>query len=383
MAQILLYPLKLIAITADTADHGYNAYDFGWTDDDGSGDLGPNCWLRACADGIVTQIINTHPDYPDDQGYGNYIVIAYPEAGYTSLFAHIKRDSFVVKVGDRVKQRQRVCRQDNSGYSFGPHLHMEICKGQTFTRHGGVDYIAQGIIYADDWNIVRPETQREYNIRHVAIQPTIQDISKTQVRVDCTDLNVRKGPSTTAQIAGTALPGYYDVELISETPDITWANVAGTDYWVAANLPGDTELLEASFVPTEPDETKDQVEVQIDDLRIRQEPSTTARILGFAPVGFYDVEGTEAGADFVWIKTCGAWIACVDGVIYHAAQEDEKDKRIKELEAEVAFLEQRLSETEDALHTAAERITDLTATVAAQVKDLQAIAEIAGGYTAA
>jgi hypothetical protein len=218
---------------------------------------------------------------------------------------------------------------------------MEICKGTSFVRHGGVDYVKQGIIYADEWNIVRAETQKEYNIQHIVIQPTIQDISKTQVLVKCDDLRVRKGPSTTAQTVGFALPGYYDVEMISETPDITWANVANTDYWIAANLDGDSELLEASFVPVEPDEAVDQIEITIDDLRIRLEPSTSAKILGYAPEGYYNVEASESGSEYVWIKTCGYWVACVDGVTYHAAKEDPKDKRIAELEAQVAELTDR------------------------------------------
>ena len=76
-----------------------------------------------------------------------------------------------------------------------------------------------------------------------------------------------------------ALPGYYDVELISEDPSYTWANIANTDYWVAADVEGDSELLEASFVPTMATVTKNQAEVQCDDLRIRLEPSTTSRII--------------------------------------------------------------------------------------------------------
>ena len=382
MAQILLFPLKLIAITADCDDHGYHAYDFGWSDDEPTEDWGQHCWLYAMADGIVTKIDNSHPDYPDDEGYGNYIIIAYPDAGYCSLYAHLKKNSCIVKVGDRVSQRQKVCKQDNSGYSFGSHLHLEVCKGTTFTRHGGVDYIAEGIVYADDWNVVRPATQREYDIQHVVIQPTIQDVSKTQVLVKCDDLRVRRGPSTTAQAVGYAIPGYYDVELISETPDLTWANVANTDYWVAANLAGDSELLEASFVPGPPDVTVDQIEITIDDLRIRQEPSTTAKILGFAPEGFYDVEASESGEEYVWIKTCGCWVACVDGVNYHAAQEDEKDKRIRELEAEVAELENTINAMGAQLAEADSIIEDLKTDKAQMVLEMRQIADIADRYIA-
>ena len=372
---MLLFPCKLVAVTADCDDHGYNAYDFGWTDDDGSGDLGPNCWLRACSDGIVLAIVNSHPDYPDDEGYGNYIIIRYPAEGYVSLFAHIKKDSFVVKVGDRVSQRQRVCRQDNSGYSRGAHLHMEICRGSSFVRHGGVDYLAEGIIYADEWNIVRESTQKEYNIRHVVIQPTIEDVSKTQVLVTCDDLLVRRGPGRSYESVGLALPGYYDVELISEDADYTWANVANTEYWVAANVDGDSELIEAAFLPTEPDETKNQAEVTIDDLRIRLEPSTTSKIMGFAPEGYYDVEDSHSGDDYVWLKCCGFWIACVDGVTYHAGHDD-KDEEIKRLKEQVAVL-QELVEVKDA------EIKELGVQLTAAATDMALIRAITDKYPAA
>lgn len=382
MAQILLFPLKLIAITADCDDHGYAAYDFGWGDDEPTEDWGQNCWLYAMADGIVTKIDNSHPDYPDDEGYGNFIIIAYPDAGYCSLYAHLKKNSCIVKVGDRVSQRQKVCKQDNSGYSFGSHLHLEVCKGTTFTRHGGVDYIAEGIVYADDWNVVRPATQREYDIRHVVIQPTIQDVSKTQVLIKCTDLRVRRGPSTSAEVAGMALPGYYDVELISEDPSYTWANIANTDYWVAADVEGDSELLEASFVPTMATVTKNQAEVQCDDLRIRLEPSTTSRIMGYAPEGFYDVEESYSGDDYVWFKCCGYWIACVDGVVYHAAQEDDKDKRIKELEAEVDMLTKTIDAMGTQLAEADSIIEDLKTDKAQMILEMRQIADIADKYIA-
>jgi len=341
MAQLLLYPCKRVAITANTEDHGYNAYDFGWDDDDGSGDLGPNAWLTAMADGVVQQIINTHPDYPDDQGYGNYIVISYPSAGYTSLYAHIKRNSFIVKVGDRVKQRQRVCRMDNSGYSFGPHLHLEVCKGTTFTRHGGVDYISRGIVFADEWNVISSDTSRNYDIKRIAIQPTIKDISKTQAMVVDDDLRVRKGPGITYDSVGFAIPGYYNISETKEDNKYIWAKVSGTEYWIATGLEG-SELIEAVFVPVEKDETKNQVEITIDDLRIRQEPSTTSSILGYCPMGFYDVEDSSAEKDYVWLKVCGHWIAVVDGVIYHAGKDD-KDQKIKELEARIEKLEESIT----------------------------------------
>ena len=370
--QCLVYPLRKIWISADYDDHDYKACDFGWWDKDSAmpEDTGRNASM---ADGIVLQIVNSHPDEPDWQTYGNYIIIQYPELGYVSLYAHIKQNSFMVKVGDRVSQLQPVCRMDNSGYSYGDHLHLEVCKGSTFVRHGGIDFLP--VVYATDWHIVDPDTQKDYNIQHMIIEPTIQDVSKTQVLVKCTDLRVRRGPGTGYESVGLALPGYYDVELLSDQADYTWANVADTDYWVAANVEGDSELIEAAFLPTEPDETKNQAEITIDDLRIRLEPSTTSKIMGFAPEGFYDVEDSHSGDDYVWLKCCGYWIACVEGVTYHAGHDD-KDEEIKRLQQQVAML-QELVEVKDA------EIKELGAQLTAATTDMASIRAITDKYPAA
>lgn len=373
---MLIFPLREIWVSADYGDHGYNALDLGWWDYDPAmpEDTGRNPRLYAMADGVVVSIVNSHPDEPDWNGYGNYIIIRYPNEGYVSLFAHIKKDSFMVKVGDVVKQGQPVCRMGNSGYSYGNHLHLELSKGSTFIRHGGVDFIP--IVYATDWHVVDQATQRDYDIKHLLVEPLIQDIAKLQTLVTAKDLRIRRAPGLSAETAGTALPGYYDVETPTEADGYTWTKVTGTEFWIASNVNGDSELIEPSFVPTEKDETVDQVEITIDDLRIRLEPSTTARILGYAPEGFYNVEGSESGKDYVWLKVCGAWIACVDGVTYHAGKGDDKDEKIRELEAKVAELEEEIETLKD------EQLAD-ELTIAGLKVDLEDIKTIASRHIAA
>lgn len=354
MMDRLVYPLRRIWISAGPYDHGYNADDLGWwdpvpSDPDNSG---RNPYVYAMASGVVTQIVNSHPDDPDWEGYGNYIVISYPSLNMWSLFAHIKKNSFLVKVGDKVSQLQPVARMGNSGYSYGNHVHMEVGYG-SFVRHGGVDPTT--VTYATDWHIVDSDTEKEYNILHMVIEPTDEDVTKMQLLVECDDLNIREQPTTSSKSLGFAPKGFYNV---SETTgdEILWCKVE--DYYLA-NVDG-TQLVEASFVPVERDESRDQAEVTINDLRIRYEPSTSSRILGYAPEGFYNIEETHAGDDYVWFKVCEAWIACVDGVNYLPSEEDPKDKRIKELEEENAFLTKRLEDTEEALYNAAQKNIFLT-----------------------
>ena len=357
----LVYPLKKIWVSADYDDHGYCALDLGWWDYDPScpEDSGRNPRLYSMADGVVTQIVNSHPDEPDWEGYGNYITIAYPSLGYCSLYAHIKKDSFMVKVGDKVSQLQPVARMGNSGYSYGNHLHLEVCKGTTFVRHGGIDFIP--IVYATDWHYVDSDTQKEYNIRHMVIQPTDKDVTKLQLEVLCDDLNIRTEPSTSSKSMGFAQKGYYDV---SEVID-TWAKV---DKYYLAILDGDSVLYEATFVPTDPDPTVNQCEVTINDLRIRLEPSTSSTIMGYCPEGYYTIEDTAEAEDMVWFKVCGYYIACVDGVRYIPA-EDDPQKEIEELKAEIVRLNGIVDEQGEVIRKDVSVFTEIERLAASMIPD--------------
>ena len=354
---MLIYPLRKLWISADTGDHGYNAYDWGWWSSDPSmpEDSGPNPRLYAMADGIVVTIVNSHPDEPDMEGYGNYIVIRYPNEGYVSLYAHIKKSSFLVKVGDKVTQGQPVCRMGNSGYSFGNHLHLEVCKGTTFVRHGGVDYVKNKIVYATNWHVIDSDTLKDYGIVKMVIEPVDKDITKNQVNVTGTDLRIRETPAT-GKVVGFASKGYYNYTETQEKDGYTWCKV--DNYWLAGNTDV-SEICEATFVPTVADKKVNQAEVLVDDdLRIRQEPSTTATILGYAPKGYYNVEESSKQSDFVWFKVCGAWIACTDDVVYHAAEED-KDAEIRELKVEIEKLKLEIFDKDM-------KITELTDTIGKQ-----------------
>ena len=365
MPSVLLYPLRKIWISADYDDHGYNALDLGWWDYDPScpEDSGRNPRLYSMADGVVTQIVNSHPDEPDWNGYGNYITIAYPSLGYCSLYAHIKKDSFMVKVGDKVSQLQPVARMGNSGYSYGNHLHLEVCKGITFVRHGGIDFIP--IVYATDWHEVDSDTQSEYNIRHMVIQPVDEDVTVNQVHVFGGDLRIRTAP-VDGKVVGFCEKGFYNYTDTVED-EYTWCKVG--DYWIAGNTDV-SEILSATFIPDEPNPLVSQAEVTITDLRIRLEPSTSSRIMGYCPIGFYDVMDSRSEDDYVWFKCCGYWIAFVDGVIYHGGQEDPKDKKIRELEEEVTVLKEQIAELEDNCETQARVIKQ-------QIEDFDSIRVIA------
>jgi len=58
-----------------------------------------------------------------DGGYGNAITIRHDD-GTEIIYAHSRR--LMVQVGDKVKAGQLIGQVGNTGYSYGPHLHIEI-----------------------------------------------------------------------------------------------------------------------------------------------------------------------------------------------------------------------------------------------------------------
>lgn len=82
-----------------------------------------NVPVVASADGVVTRVgaLGT---------YGNVVMIKHDIFGqvYETNYAHLH--SWDVKVGQKVKQGQRIARMGNTGNSTGQHVHFEIHKGR-------------------------------------------------------------------------------------------------------------------------------------------------------------------------------------------------------------------------------------------------------------
>lgn len=58
------------------------------------------------------------------------------------------------------------------------------------------------------------------------------------------------------------------------------------------------------------DEKKDQIEVKVDNLRVRKEPALNGDILGYATQGFYNYYEITSADDYTWFKIAdNQWIA--------------------------------------------------------------------------
>jgi murein DD-endopeptidase MepM/ murein hydrolase activator NlpD len=91
--------------------------------------------VRAAEAGTVVKLV---ADHPDDRSFdpqasladinallGNYIVIDHGH-GIFSAYAHLKRGSVSVRIGDTVRRGQPIAAIGNSGSSNFPHLHFQL-----------------------------------------------------------------------------------------------------------------------------------------------------------------------------------------------------------------------------------------------------------------
>ncbi|MBS4538301.1 M23 family metallopeptidase [Clostridium sp. D2Q-11] len=103
--------------------------------------------ILAPADGIVVEISNEAKDsliFKNGKFFsksshiaGNYIVIKHSEKEY-STFAHLKKDSITVKVGDSISRGDIIAKCGNTGNSTEPHLHFQLQTGQSFYNSAGL-----------------------------------------------------------------------------------------------------------------------------------------------------------------------------------------------------------------------------------------------------
>lgn len=91
-------------------------------------DIGNKQYLADCNPRIKGEIT----------GYGRYVIVEHDD-GYQSLYAHLEKDGVSVSVGDKVSENDVIATSGNTGGSTGPHLHIEIGKGDILKKDNKID----------------------------------------------------------------------------------------------------------------------------------------------------------------------------------------------------------------------------------------------------
>jgi len=82
--------------------------------------------LHAAAEGVVVLAASSLDGVGRLVGYGRYVVIAHA-GGFLTLYGHL--DRIAVRAGDPVHQGQLIGLEGSTGWSTGPHVHLEIRLG--------------------------------------------------------------------------------------------------------------------------------------------------------------------------------------------------------------------------------------------------------------
>jgi hypothetical protein len=87
--------------------------------------------VRAAAGGVVLAAVDSLFDRNKisvkSAGFGNYVSLQHPQ-GYVTHYAHLRKGSVVVQVGDTVVSGAKLGLVGSSGNSSDPHLHFEVWK---------------------------------------------------------------------------------------------------------------------------------------------------------------------------------------------------------------------------------------------------------------
>lgn len=225
------FPRNYIALSRGFSS-SHKGIDMCWNSNYG----GSNAPVYAPADGTVVAIVNTMGNTAgQNNSWGNLVKISHGNNVYT-LSAHLLKGSVCVKVGDKVVRGQQVARMNNSGNSYGCHVHYELYVGGSGTGYR-VDPLKYCYAYPTD--VVNATTQKEYNIMHyepvkIVGNPVERDSKVNQLKVITDTLRARTSPSLNGVVLGYVKPGIYNVSEIREADGYKWYN-CGQGFWCANN----------------------------------------------------------------------------------------------------------------------------------------------------
>ena len=216
---MLAFPLKYIYITQTFKKNMHNGVDMRGQN------RGEEVPIYSPEDGTVIGLRNNYKTQDlSGNSYGNYIKIQHSN-GITTLMAHLKYNSINVKLGDKVKFGQQIAIMGTTGHSTGIHLHYEV-----FINNVKQDPLLYTYIYP---NQEVDNSSKKYIKYSTNVNPSPKDEKVDQIKINVSNLSIRKEPSETSERLGfLEKDKYYNFYEEKKEGNYDWYNI-GQNLWVA------------------------------------------------------------------------------------------------------------------------------------------------------
>jgi predicted flap endonuclease-1-like 5' DNA nuclease len=176
--------------------------------------------IYAVADGTVSDVRLDGDSDKLNKPYGNQVRVRH-EGGYESVYAHLMQAA--VSTGQPVKAGQLIGLADNTGNSFGTHLHFTV-KKKGASQTGETDF---------PWDIIDPTPYLEPFGGGAPVQPEPPAQPTIQVQVTSPQvghLNIRSAPYASSSLVTTVSDGAMLSAL--EAEDVARCKVGQQDQWL-------------------------------------------------------------------------------------------------------------------------------------------------------
>ena len=82
---------------------------------------------------------------PLDEADGNFAIVRLGKGVY-ALYAHMRRDSVRVHVGEQVRQGEQIGNVGNTGNTQAPHLHFQLMDAPSALASNGIPYVFESYL---------------------------------------------------------------------------------------------------------------------------------------------------------------------------------------------------------------------------------------------